>query len=76
METKLKIRPFAVPNFVIVELPPSANAGGFQSAPSIPIHELTDEVLEGLLIEFRENLHAKVSKFRPSNLMPIRQFLR
>jgi hypothetical protein len=63
-EVKVKLRPFTVPNFVIVEEAPRARQEGFRESPKYALHELDDETIRELIDEFRKNVWAKVSSGR------------
>lgn len=56
----LPLKPFTVPNFVILDYP----SPGRSNLSSYPIAELTDDVINKLLDEFRANLWAKVHRDR------------
>lgn len=56
---KLKLKPFRVPNNVLVEQPPKPRQEGFQEYPSIPLSELDNETLEEMCAEFRKGVFEK-----------------
>lgn len=65
--TKLKLKPFSTPNFVIPERPPSRREDGVQFNNGIPLHELDDETIRELLDQFRLDVWAKVNQRRAAD---------
>ena len=53
---KLKLKPFAVPTHVTIELPPGRKQDGMQPLPTIPLSELDAESLAALIEEFSESV--------------------
>lgn len=53
---KMRVRPFTVPNFVLPILPPGNRQEGFKETPGIPVGDLSDEVLNQLVDQFRRDL--------------------
>lgn len=52
----LKLRPFAVPDKVVVELPPGLKQDGMQPLPTLTLAQLSDETLAELIEEFSTNV--------------------
>ena len=48
----LKLKPFAVPTHVTIELPPGRKQDGMQPLPTVLLSQLDDETLAGLIEEF------------------------
>lgn len=63
MNISMRVRPFPVPDFVFVELPPGSGADG-QKFPVLALAALTEESLEQLVMEFRSGLLAKFNEQR------------
>jgi len=63
---EMKLRPFTVPNFAIVELPPGQRQDGFKEAPSFPLHNLSPETLASMCDEFRAAVFVKAMKVDPA----------
>lgn len=61
----LKLRPFTVPNFVIVEVPPRLRQEGFREAPTLALAELDAGTLSGLCDQFRAAVFKKADKIDP-----------
>ena len=61
---KLKLRPFTVPNFVIVEVPARPRQEGMQpvESTSIPLAAVSAEDLDAMCDEFRETVFKKAMK--------------
>lgn len=55
----LKLKPFTVPNFVIVEEQPKERSEGFQEGRKFALKELDFETLEMLCLEFRKEVFEK-----------------
>lgn len=64
MNMPMQLRPFTVPNFVIVELPQPPKESA-QSCPSLSIEDLDEQTLSGLCDEFRANVFARAGKQDP-----------
>jgi len=62
---KINIKPFQVPNFVIVDGKPGLKLSGFKESSSIPLAELDPEQLSVLCDEFRSAVFAKAGKEEP-----------
>lgn len=56
---EMKLKPFSVPNFVIVEEPPRLRQEGFKQPRSIPLSEVPVATLEAMCAEFRAAVLAK-----------------
>ena len=50
----LKIKPFAVPEDVVLDMPPGRKQDGPIGLPRIRLQDLPDEVLDQLITEFAE----------------------
>ena len=66
MEIKLKLKPFQVPNFVLVEEKPGLRQGGLKPSTSWPISELEEDVISELCDEFRKGVFNKAGKNDPN----------
>lgn len=64
IETKL--RPFTVPNFVTVVMPPGKREDGLKPVPSFSLRELSPETLAELCDEFRVAVFAQAMKKDPA----------
>ena len=63
----LTLKPFTVPNFVLVETPPVLKQDGAQQLPSIPLRDLPRETLEQLCAQFREGVMQKAGHIPAAN---------
>ena len=63
----LTLKPFTVPNFVLVETPPGLKQDGAQQLPSIPLRDLPRETLEQLCAQFRESIMQKAGHIPAAN---------
>ena len=54
----LPIKPFPVPETVVLELPPGRRQDGMQALPQIQLKDLPDEVLAELIEEFTQRVMA------------------
>lgn len=63
----LTLKPFTVPNFVLVETPPGLKQDGPQQLPSIPLRDLPRETLEQLCAQFRESIMQKAGHIPAAN---------
>ncbi len=59
----LQVKPFAVPEFVVLDMPPVRKQEGPVGLPRIYLQDLPDEVLAALIEEFAANVMAAA---RPS----------
>ncbi len=50
----LKIKPFDVPEYVLLDMPPGRKQDGLQGLPKVRLEDLPDDVLEALITEFAE----------------------
>ena len=64
IETKVKLQPFRVPNYVIVDMPPRLRQEGMSEAPKYHLSELDNETLEELCRQFREDVFTKAKQSR------------
>lgn len=58
----LHLKPFIVPDFVIVETPPGTRQEGFKAVPSLPLIDLSAQVLNQLCDDFRDAIFTKAFK--------------
>lgn len=58
----LKLRPFSVPNFVLLEMPPGKCQEGFNEMPSIPIKDVPESVLLQMCEDFKAEILRKKHK--------------
>lgn len=66
MATKsVRLRPFSVPNFVLVEAAPTSRSEGFCETPKFPLADLEAATLAELCDEFRAAVFAKAGKADP-----------
>lgn len=59
MNHQIKLKPFMTPNFALAEGKPGLRQDGFIQATSYPIQELSDETLEAMCKQFRDDVFAK-----------------
>jgi hypothetical protein len=62
IEIKVKLRPFTVPNYAIAYMPPKLRQDGFVEPPKYHISELSDETLNKLCDQFRDDVFALARK--------------
>ena len=74
MEATLKValRPFTVPNFVLVETVPGKREDGVQDGPKCRLEDLDSLTLEALCDEFRDAVFVKAGKGRPAQCASLR----
>jgi hypothetical protein len=65
---EMKLKPWQVPNFANIEMPPGRKEDGVQALPSIPIKELSIEALNGLATGWLLDLYEKAGKPNPWEL--------
>lgn len=65
MKLQVKLKPFIVPNFVNIDMPPCKREDGFKELPSFPLSALSPEALEELCIAFRLAVFEKAGKRDP-----------
>jgi hypothetical protein len=65
-----KLKPFQTPSFATVELPPRPKQEGGHALPSIPLNELSDEALDSLVSQWREEVYRKAKKSIPELRSP------
>lgn len=63
--TKVRFKPFNVPNFASIQVGPRPKQEGISPLPSIPIAELDAEVLDALAGRWLDNLYAAVGRASP-----------
>lgn len=61
----LVLRPFAVPTYVSVEMPPGRKEDGPKPLPTFPLTQLPPEVLDQLCNQFRANVFAQAEQHDP-----------
>jgi len=62
MKIEIKLKPFTVPNFVILEQKPGRREDGIQAAPSIPLADMAADDLAAMCDKFRADVFAKAGK--------------
>jgi hypothetical protein len=62
---KVKLKPFTVPNYVLVDLPPGKREDGFTEGPKYRLEDLDPVTLEAMCDEFRDAVFGKAKKSRP-----------
>lgn len=63
--TKVDYKPFTVPSFARLEMPPRPKQDGIQELPGIPLRELEPHVLDALAGRWLDNLYASVERASP-----------
>lgn len=63
---KIKLRPFIVPNFVLLETGVGRRQDGFKESPSYPLKDVPAEDLAQLCDEFRAEVFRKAGKIDPT----------
>jgi hypothetical protein len=64
-QMKIKLQPFSIPNYVIMEVPPRSRQEGMVESPKFKLEELDAETLESLCDDFRKAVFAKAGKTDP-----------
>lgn len=62
---KIKLKPFTVPNYVLVDLPPGKREDGLQEPPKYRLEDLDPATLGAMCDEFREAVFTKAGIPRP-----------
>lgn len=62
---ELKLKPFRVPNYAIVELPPGKREEGFTEAPKFHLFDMEAETLSSMCDRFRTDVFDKAGKRDP-----------
>jgi len=62
IEIKVKLKPFSLPNYVLIERPTRPRQEGFIEDPKYHLSELDDNTLEELCRDFRDGVFAKARK--------------
>ena len=65
VNVKIKIKPFRVPNNVIIEGPPVAKEDGFKPAESMPLSALDASTLGEMCEAFTRGVFERAGKQRP-----------
>ena len=65
MTIEVKLKPFSVPNFVIVEVESNPRQEGFKESPKYSLSDLDANTLEKLCEEFTVEVFKKAGKQRP-----------
>jgi hypothetical protein len=65
LKIELKLRPFIVPSFVIIEMPTGKRDEGLVNLPSMAITEVTAEALDAMCDAFRKGVFEKACKADP-----------
>lgn len=61
----LVLRPFTVPNYVTVEMPPGRREEGLKPSPTFALTQLPPEVLDQLCNQFRMNVFDQAEQRDP-----------
>ncbi len=64
----IKLRPFTVPNYVLMETPPRPRQAGFVEAPKFKLEELEPDDLSSLCDDFRREVFLKAGKLDPCRI--------
>lgn len=64
-QLEVTLKPFIVPNFVILEQPPRSREEGFKEADKVPLSSLDPITLEKLCSDFTNEIFKKAGKTRP-----------
>lgn len=59
---EINLKPFAVPNFVLVEEQPKERREGFNEGRKYALNELDTEALEALCWKFKQDVFRKAGK--------------
>ena len=67
METqiKVKLKPFSVPNYVIIEPKPRPKEDGYTDSPNLRLADLDSETLQRLCDNFSMEVFKKAGKMPP-----------
>ena len=65
IQIELKIKPFKVPNYVLVEQPPYPREEGLVEPQKFHLSELDSYALEEMCKEFTDSVFLKAGKGRP-----------
>jgi len=65
VSTKMRFKPFPVPNTVALEMPPGLRQDGFKTGPTFKLDEVDPQVLDALAERWLDNLYASVGKPSP-----------
>ena len=69
---KVTLKPFTVPNFVLLDVPPKRRDEGFDPEGSkVALADLEPEDLDALCNEFRNTVFNKAGKGQPPTYAPI-----
>ena len=55
---QLKVKPFEVPDRVVLDMPPGRKQDGIVPLPQLALSDVPRETLEALIAEFAENVMA------------------
>jgi hypothetical protein len=58
----MKLKPFPIPETVIIEMPPGKREDGIKPLPTLPLSALDEETLNTLIQEFAEAVLAAAGK--------------
>jgi len=62
---EVNIKPFNVPNFVVIEKKAGTRQEGFKESPAIPLNELGEDVIWKLCDEFCNEVYKKAGVKTP-----------
>lgn len=65
VQLEVKIKPFTVPNFVVIENEPSPRQEGFKPSDGVPLSALDSLTLDRLCTDFRNEVFRKAGKEQP-----------
>jgi hypothetical protein len=65
MKVTVELRPFPVPEYAVMQMPPGRREDGMKALPKFPLNELGAEVLEQLCIQFRKDVFEAAGKEPP-----------
>jgi len=63
--TTVRFRCWQVPNFANVDMPPGAKQDGVQPLPSVPVGDLDQSALDGLVAAWLGDIYSKAGKDCP-----------
>lgn len=61
------LKPWVVPNFATVELPPKPKQDGLHALPSIPLADLPLDALDGLVRQWTKEVYQKAGVKAPQD---------
>lgn len=64
---KIKFQPWMVPNFCVMQMPPTKRQDGFKPAPSFALADVDRETLAQMCDDFRAEIFRKAGKSDPAS---------